>query len=273
MKRHLGRTAFVMAGLAAAFALSTASAQASGMSDGVGRNCFMQAGIFGATAAVDPKANYTGQLPSGPGAGVYRERVSGEELDHTIGFDIGLGCSAAYADGGPFADPPNNSGLRADISYSYRRTSDFDGVVTPTETIHSKFDSHALMFNMYYDMQRMGHIQPYIGAGIGLARVSHDDVSLTDGVNTLTFAGNEQWNVAWQLMAGVGIPLSDRAVLDLGYRYINLGDITTTEEAFCGCTSVGTSTLEVDNLEHHEFRLGIRVNFSGHHAPSHEPYK
>ena len=268
MRLHLGPIASAVlaaATLAGSIALSSGVAQA-------GRDCFLQAGVFGATSAVDPYAVYSGPLPSGGTA--VRESVVGEELDSTIGFDAGIGCSVSYADGGPFADPPNKSGLRADISYSYRGDADFDGVArvgTPSETIHTEFKSHAVMFSIYYDMQQTGWLQPYIGAGMGAARLSHGAVSVTTGGSPVTFEGSEQWNVAWQLMAGFGVPVSDKVALDFGYRYVNLGDITTTATAFCGCTALGDATLDTDNIEHHEFRLGLRISF-GHHE-THETYK
>ena len=154
-------------------------------------------------------------------------------------------------------------GFRADLSYTFRSSADLVGVppTAPiTDPIHTSINPHALMVNAYYDFSNSAPIRPYVGAGIGAARLSLDDVSVVNG-NTVTFAGNEQWNFAWQLMAGVGIPLTERMMLDVGYRYVNLGDIGTTATAFQSGVATGTSTLDFDDLTSHEARFGVRISF------------
>ena len=65
---------------------------------------------------------------------------------------------------------------------------------------------------------------PYVGAGVGVAYNETDDVSFTGNpalVNRIE--GDDRWSLAWSLMAGVGWQVTERATLDIGYRYIDMG--------------------------------------------------
>jgi opacity protein-like surface antigen len=60
-----------------------------------------------------------------------------------------------------------------------------------------------------------------------------------------------KYTPAWALMAGVGIPLSPSATLDIGYRYLNAGVTTTLINSQTG------STVKQSNSSQ-EVRIGIR---------------
>jgi opacity protein-like surface antigen len=57
--------------------------------------------------------------------------------------------------------------------------------------------------------------------------------------------------LAWALMAGVGVQVGHGGVLDLGYRYVNLGEAATKLDQF----RIGT---KIKDIEAHEFRVGLR---------------
>lgn len=79
----------------------------------------------------------------------------------------------------------------------------------------------SLLANGYYDFYTEG-IQPYVTAGIGVGRITLSDF----------FTGNNQYNwdgvtkLAYQLGAGVAIPLNKSISLDARYRYFALNDVT-----------------------------------------------
>jgi opacity protein-like surface antigen len=61
-------------------------------------------------------------------------------------------------------------------------------------------------------------------------------------------------------MAGVEYPISDRLSLDLGYRYLNLGDAKTggVTERFSDGSAGATTSVEYKDITAHEVRLGLR---------------
>ena len=111
-----------------------------------------------------------------------------------------------------------------------------------------KLQRATAMANGYVDLGKWSGISPYVGAGVGLAILrTSGSVTYTkpDGtpyavfvdpknlaVTPLTplvydqsFVGNNphRYNLAWSLMAGVGIDVAPHTTLDIGYRYLNLG--------------------------------------------------
>jgi opacity protein-like surface antigen len=58
--------------------------------------------------------------------------------------------------------------------------------------------------------------------------------------------------LAWALMAGFGYAVAPNLMVDLGYRYLNFGDLTVGSDA-------GAMTLK--NLAAHEVRVGVRWSF------------
>jgi len=115
------------------------------------------------------------------------------------------------------------NGFRLEGALDYRNN-EIDG---------SGFDasSRAGMLNGYYDFNRGGGWEPYIGLGIGYGTLDLDTV-------------DEESSWAWQAMAGVAIPLSERLDLDIGYRYFRMEE-------------VDFGVAEVD-YEHQAATIGLR---------------
>jgi opacity protein-like surface antigen len=67
--------------------------------------------------------------------------------------------------------------------------------------------------------------------------------------------------VAWSVMAGAGFQLSERVILDLGYRLIDMGKAQSGAADTLGFTN--TPPVRVDDLTAHEFKVGLRSHFGG----------
>ena len=69
------------------------------------------------------------------------------------------------------------------------------------------------------------------------------------------FSGGDhsQWNFNWAAMAGLGYAITPDLTLDVGYRYMNFGDVQTASDAF--------GQMSFKNLAAHEVRVGVRWNF------------
>ena len=64
---------------------------------------------------------------------------------------------------------------------------------------------------------------------------------------------SDEWKFVWAGMAGVGWSIAPNLSLDLGYRYLNLGDLRTGRDA------AGSMTFR--NVAGHEIRVGLRWSF------------
>ena len=75
--------------------------------------------------------------------------------------------------------------------------------------------SVAFMGNVLYEFAAGPSIRPYLGLGIGLANVVMTDLSLVGS----TFIDDDDTVLAYQFIAGVGIPLSPVLSLTVDYRF------------------------------------------------------
>ncbi|HET9230484.1 MAG TPA: outer membrane beta-barrel protein [Vitreimonas sp.] len=156
--------------------------------------------------------------------------VDGEiELDDTD-FDLEDDWMADVGVGYGFM-----GGFRAEGELAYRNN-DID-------LIDDEVEVWSLMANLFYDFNRGGRFQPYLGVGAGFAQ--------------LETLGEDEDSWGWQGLAGVGIELSDRATLDIGYRYFVLEDL---------------QLFGIDSdYEHQAVTLGLRWEFGAAAPPPPPP--
>jgi opacity protein-like surface antigen len=176
--------------------------------------------------------------------------------------DIGIGVGYKF-----------NDYLRADATLDYETPAQFKGSLyciytsgsdcenqTTTaawiDSERAKISAWSGLINGYVDLATYEGFTPYVGAGAGVAYLRSTDVKSSnkaqDGSNPSDL-GN--WNFAWALMAGVSYAINDKLDLDLGYRYLNLGNARTGIIA----DENGLIThMSYDNIQAHEVRLGLR---------------
>jgi opacity protein-like surface antigen len=130
-----------------------------------------------------------------------------------VGFDNGLGliASAGYS----------FDAARVELEFGYRKN-DLDsfsalGVSVPGS---GELTSKSLMANFYYDFTPKEQWSPFVGAGVGMARVDVDNAAVAG----ITIGEADDTVFAWQLMAGIACRVSDNAVLDFSYRYFATAD-------------------------------------------------
>jgi OmpA-OmpF porin, OOP family len=102
-----------------------------------------------------------------------------------------------------------DSGLRFEGELSHRFNQ-----ITPDVGVVTDGDIHAWagMLNGYYDFNSGGDVQPYLGVGVGVARLN--------GTANGPYAFNDtDTRLAFQGMAGLAFSLSEQLSLDVGYRY------------------------------------------------------
>jgi opacity protein-like surface antigen len=184
-----------------------------------------------------------------------------------------------------------NQWLRADVTAEYRTAVGLRGVFQ--ETTFNPFaplallrqneypgtlQSSVVLANAYADLGTWYGLTPYAGVGVGLAR--HDLGGFADSgiVQTGTaFNSNNtpngpltpvafsrvadkiRTNLAWALMAGLSYDITSNLKLDLGYRYMNLGDIRSSPiDCVCGQIFPG---FKIRNLASNELLIGMRWLF------------
>lgn len=125
-------------------------------------------------------------------------------------------------------------GLRVEGELAYREndvdaiwvssittTATLNALATTTGSAQYQHSAFSIMANAWYDFQ-LGSLKPYVGGGIGWAEAQVDGVYPSKATsNTFSESG-----FAWQLGAGLHLPIDERHTLGIGYRYFSGPDVT-----------------------------------------------
>ena len=176
-----------------------------------------------------------------------------------------------------------NNWFRADVTGEYRGNSQFFGTDHITyvggvgvDTYHATKQEWVVLGNAYVDLGTWWCMTPFIGAGIGGARVSianFTDQGITSGgppVASLAFGDNvSKWNLAWALHAGVAYKVTPNFTVELAYRYLDMGDGMAGDlRTFDGINNVN-NPMTFKNITSHDLKLGVRWNLDS--APIYAP--
>lgn len=146
---------------------------------------------------------------------------------------------------------------RIDLTASYRTGYQLSKTFADNTAIRADVTSASAMANVYKDL-RLGSARPYLGAGVGVATNKVDAMQGSFNGASFSAPGGSKTSYAYQLMAGVGVPLSASMTIDIGYRFAGLGDLKTDEGnlggAFAGAFYQGAQ----GKLQAHELTIGLR---------------
>ena len=179
-----------------------------------------------------------------------------------------------------------NNWFRVDGTFEYRGGTtigatdqvNLGGGTVLHNTYKGNLSSMVALFNAYVDLGTWNCLTPYLGAGIGYASnrihgvtdqgIMSTQVTLPDGsvgwgpgFSTLgTANAGTKSGVAWALMAGVGYEVNKNLTLEVGYRYLNLGDAQSGRlvNAYGGQVQ---GPLKVKDIDSHDIKIGMRWNF------------
>ncbi len=195
--------------------------------------------------------------------------------DHYVSGNVGLSwmsdISIAEDEAGSFDEINVESGLtllgaigcdygdyRLEAEIGYQQN-DIDGVnaieegedlvLLPAVGVPAEGDISvlSLMANGYYDID-LGGVDLYATAGVGVAQVDFDDFRYGDDIEedgpSTDFS---ETTLAWQVGAGLAVPIGTNIALDARYRYFATTDFSIN----------GTNM----NVASHNVLLGLRVGF------------
>lgn len=141
---------------------------------------------------------------------------------------------------------------------------------TPLQGMTAKIDTFMVMANGYVDVLRAfrlpaGALQPYIMGSLGYSHNHMGAMSGTvPGFGPVTFASGTHDDFAWGIGAGVGIPITANIALDLGYEYLDLGEVrsgTSGTLTTGGVPITAAAGPMKAGLQTHTFQVGFRLGF------------
>ena len=144
------------------------------------------------------------------------------------GFAFGLGAGYRFS---PW--------VRADVTVEPPRPGSdvtlFSGGPAPAARGQADLSTTAALANVYLDLGTWYGFTPYVGAGAGYAWTRLDSYAVTgcgapcpsggvDLAAPTASIGHTQGDFAYALMAGVSVDAGRSLSVDLGYRYLSLGE-------------------------------------------------
>jgi opacity protein-like surface antigen len=232
------------------------------------------------------------------------QSFSRTESDSTFTLQGGIGyqvtdyfrVDATIADHGSiFFDGSSASGPTFDCAFLFPDNANLDPSCAASDT--AELEATTFMANAYLDLGTVNGFTPYVGAGIGAARIKwselNNDISCdlaaggdclnSGGVDYNTSAdsthnGFSDTRFAWSLHAGGSLDINCRVKADVGYTYTRIeggdffGYANGGSRFTPGTTDAGVSGRSGD-IELHTGRVGLRYALSdaGCSQPSHQP--
>ena len=199
-------------------------------------------------------------------------RYEQHNLDDSGFIDLGIGYKF-------------NNYFRADVTGEYRTSAHFSAIEsynqgffnTPkdgsrlNDIYNGTIRTVAGFVNGYVDLGTWWSLTPYVGAGVGVANVRFS--SITDQGQTGGFGFTQpksQTNFAWALMTGVAFNVTPSTKIELGYRYLNMGNVSSGAPV---CQNQANCPNEVQHfkLASQDIRLGARYMFDVEPPPGQYP--
>lgn len=141
---------------------------------------------------------------------------------------------------------------RSDLTVDYALPVNYRATVTTADDVRATVQSTSFLLNGYLDLGTWFDMTPYVGAGAGIAQVRLSDFQ-SAVAPPFANADRSQWNFSYAGMAGVAYKVAANMQVDVGYRYHNVGNVSSVTGA------AGTYTLK--NIAAHEVRFGLRWYF------------
>jgi len=170
-----------------------------------------------------------------------------------------------------------NNWFRADVTGEYRGNSSFFGAdaahigdAVGADTYHATKNEWVVLANAYVDLGTWWCITPFIGAGVGGARVAINGFTDQGIANNgggalpgLAYGDSvAKWNFAWAAHAGLAYKVTPSFTVELAYRYLDMGDgLTGDLRTFDGVNAIN-NPMTFKHITSRDLKLGVRWDLS-----------
>ena len=125
-----------------------------------------------------------------------------------------------------------NDKLRSEVVYSYidlkyKRNIASEKNPTMIPEYKQKVNIQTGMINLFYDVATYQKLTPYIGFGLGYAKIDPKEASVISKMGNTSYnasyQSNKSENLTYALMSGLSINMTDRINVDIGYKFQDFG--------------------------------------------------
>ena len=169
-----------------------------------------------------------------------------------------------------------NDYFRADVTGEYRSAAHSSAIESYNQGYYNSppdstrgFDTYSGsirsvvgLLNGYVDAGTWYGVTPFVGAGVGVANIKVSNlIDLSPGGGFGYAGDNSRTNFAFALMAGVDVAVTQNLSLELGYRYLNLGNASSGAIA-CADQMPCPRERQRYRVTSNDIRLGFRYTFA-----------
>ncbi len=182
--------------------------------------------LIGVTTSAMASADTGGPYIGLRGTGGYgtMDTISSQGMTaFTVNNDTDQVAGSGGVVGYQFADLP----LRIEGEVTYRFRFDFDArdASVPAVGYENNTSSLSALVNLAWEIRQFGpDWVPYLGGSVGLSS-NMTDVERNPFLTPITNTENTTNDLAVGIMAGVTYNVTESVGIDLGYRYLNLGEV------------------------------------------------
>ena len=137
--------------------------------------------------------------------------------------------------------------LEGDLSYRRNEVDEFE-ILGRSQSGDGNVTTTAFLVNAFYDFDNSSRWTPYLGGGVGLARVEWDDVEASGGARL----DDDAYLGAAQLGGGVAFRVTDNVDLTADYRAFATGVAEIDDQT--------GDEVEIDYVSS-SFLFGVRIRF------------
>ena len=171
-----------------------------------------------------------------------------------------------------------NNWLRVDVTSEYRGKASFHGYdivtsggVTFPHEYRGISSGWLTLANVYADLGTWSGFTPFVGFGIGGSyNIISSFLDVCTSCLSVAHGGTaSKFNFAWAIHAGIGYRLTNNVIMELAYRYVDLGNALGGDLfTFLGQNTVN-NPMHFRNITSHDFKLGVRWMFDA--GPAKQP--
>lgn len=122
-----------------------------------------------------------------------------------------------------------HSNFRADFTVNHRNKYKYSAA-NSSGNEKQNISSIAFLINGYYDIEQVKFIKPYLMFGMGASVNNtgpYKNITISPSAAESEISGKQKTSFAWQVGIGAQNSLSNNFLIDYGYRYVDLGKVST----------------------------------------------
>ena len=153
------------------------------------------------------------------------EKIKSDQNFYKLSGNKGFNSGPVYSLGFGYKI---NDKLRSEVTYSYtdlkyKRNIASEKNPTMISEYKQKVNIQTGMINLFYDVATYQKLTPYIGFGLGYAKINPKEASVISKRGTISYQSNKSENLTYALMGGLSINITDKIKVDIGYKFQDFG--------------------------------------------------